>query len=139
MQGEVGAGWLEGNLLVDMVVLAGIAHLALTPRVGLGLAGRRLHRRGPVPRRAAATVMGTAEPFHDAAAVNARRDAQSSRKGETHASFHTALTNSSVFPQTAMSYTVLWNAFKRMTKGVFSDDDRALLFSGTAKRVYRIS
>lgn len=41
--------------------------------------------------------------------------------------------------KTAMSYTVLWNAFKRMTKGVFSDDDRALLFSGTAKRVYRIS
>ena len=44
-----------------------------------------------------------------------------------------------VSSQTSMSYTVLWNAFKRMTKGVFSDGDRALLFSGTAKRVYRIS
>jgi len=39
----------------------------------------------------------------------------------------------------AMSYAVLWNAYKRMTKesGV-SDADRAQLFGGTAKRVYRI-
>ncbi len=40
----------------------------------------------------------------------------------------------------AMSYTVLWNALKRITKDAgFSDEDRALLFSGTAKRVYRLS
>lgn len=38
-----------------------------------------------------------------------------------------------------MSYTVLWNALKRMTKDVFSDEDRALLFSGTAKRVYQLA
>ena len=38
-----------------------------------------------------------------------------------------------------MSYTVLWNALKRMTKDVFSDDDRALLFHGTAKHVYKLS
>ena len=37
----------------------------------------------------------------------------------------------------SMSYTVLWNAYKRMTAGL-SDQDRALLFSGTAKRVYRL-
>ena len=38
-----------------------------------------------------------------------------------------------------ISYTVLWNAFKRMTKDAgISDEDRGLLFSGTAKRVYRI-
>merc|ERR1719296_115391 len=36
-----------------------------------------------------------------------------------------------------MSYTVLWNAYKRMTSGM-SASDRALLFSGTAKRVYRL-
>jgi len=39
----------------------------------------------------------------------------------------------------AMSYTVLWNAYKRMTaEAGLSVADRALLFSGTAKRVYRI-
>ncbi|CAK0796460.1 unnamed protein product [Prorocentrum cordatum] len=38
-----------------------------------------------------------------------------------------------------VSYTVLWNAFKRITKVAgFSDDERKLLFSGTAKRVYRL-
>lgn len=38
-----------------------------------------------------------------------------------------------------MSYTVLWNAYKRMTKDAgMSEDDRALLFSGTAKRVYKL-
>ena len=38
-----------------------------------------------------------------------------------------------------VSYTVLWNAYKRMTKDAgISDEDRGLLFSGTAKRVYRI-
>ena len=39
----------------------------------------------------------------------------------------------------SMSYTVLWNALKRMTKDAgFSESDRALLFSGTARRVYRL-
>ena len=39
----------------------------------------------------------------------------------------------------SMSYTVLWNAYKRMTKEAgLSENDRALLFSGTAKRVYRL-
>ena len=39
----------------------------------------------------------------------------------------------------AMSYTVLWNALKRITKDAgLSESDRALLFSGTAKRVYGI-
>ena len=46
----------------------------------------------------------------------------------------------------SMSYTVLWNAYKRMVPSLqdaeaaggtgFSDADRALLFRGTAKRVY---
>jgi predicted TIM-barrel fold metal-dependent hydrolase len=35
------------------------------------------------------------------------------------------------------SYTVLWNAFKRMTKG-YSADERAALFHGTATHVYRL-
>jgi predicted TIM-barrel fold metal-dependent hydrolase len=35
-----------------------------------------------------------------------------------------------------ISYTVVWNAFKRMTAD-FSDAERALLFSGTATQVYR--
>ena len=35
------------------------------------------------------------------------------------------------------SWTTLWNAFKRITAGA-SPDERALLFSGTAKRVYRL-
>ena len=39
----------------------------------------------------------------------------------------------------SMSYTVLWNAYKRMTKDAgLSDEDRACLFSETAKKVYRI-
>lgn len=36
------------------------------------------------------------------------------------------------------SYTVLWNAFKRMSKG-FSPAEKASLFHGTAVRVYRLS
>jgi predicted TIM-barrel fold metal-dependent hydrolase len=35
------------------------------------------------------------------------------------------------------SYPVLWNAFKRLTVG-YSADEKAKLFSGTAKRVYRL-
>jgi predicted TIM-barrel fold metal-dependent hydrolase len=35
------------------------------------------------------------------------------------------------------SYTVLWNAFKLLSKG-FSADERNALFRGTAERVYRI-
>jgi len=36
------------------------------------------------------------------------------------------------------SYAVLWNAFKRLAAG-YSADEKAKLFSGTAKRVYRLS
>jgi L-fuconolactonase len=35
------------------------------------------------------------------------------------------------------SYTVLWNSFKRLSKG-YSADERAALFCGTAARVYRV-
>ena len=37
----------------------------------------------------------------------------------------------------SVSYTVLWNAYKLITKGL-SESDRALLFSGTAKKVYQL-
>ena len=36
------------------------------------------------------------------------------------------------------SYVVLWNAFKRMVSDA-SDDEKAALFAGTARRVYRIT
>jgi predicted TIM-barrel fold metal-dependent hydrolase len=36
------------------------------------------------------------------------------------------------------SYPVLWNAFKRLAAG-YSADEKAKLFSGTAKRVYRLA
>jgi predicted TIM-barrel fold metal-dependent hydrolase len=35
------------------------------------------------------------------------------------------------------SYTVLWNAFKKVSAG-YSADERADLFAGTARRVYRL-
>ena len=35
------------------------------------------------------------------------------------------------------SYTVLWNAFKRLTSGA-SADEKSQLFHGTAARVYRL-
>ena len=35
------------------------------------------------------------------------------------------------------TYAVLWNAFKRMAAGA-SADEKTALFSGTAKRVYRL-
>jgi predicted TIM-barrel fold metal-dependent hydrolase len=35
------------------------------------------------------------------------------------------------------SYTALWNAFKRIAVR-YSKDEQAALFSGTAKRVYRL-
>ena len=38
----------------------------------------------------------------------------------------------------SFSYVVLWNAFKRMVPDA-SDGERAALFSGTARRVYRIA
>ncbi len=43
------------------------------------------------------------------------------------------------FPVDRMStpYGVLWNAFKRVTTG-FAPADRATLFAGTARRVYRL-
>jgi predicted TIM-barrel fold metal-dependent hydrolase len=37
----------------------------------------------------------------------------------------------------SMSYTVLWNALKKITRDL-PDEDRALLFSGTAKKVYNL-
>lgn len=41
--------------------------------------------------------------------------------------------------RSSMSYTVLWNAFKRLTKDAgLSNSDRELLFSGTARRVYKL-
>jgi hypothetical protein len=36
------------------------------------------------------------------------------------------------------SYQILWNAFKRLAHG-YSPSEKAALFSGTAKRVYRLS
>lgn len=39
--------------------------------------------------------------------------------------------------KTSYSYTVLWNAFKRITKG-FSHREKTALFNGTASRVYRV-
>jgi predicted TIM-barrel fold metal-dependent hydrolase len=38
----------------------------------------------------------------------------------------------------SFSYTVLWNAFKRLTKG-FSAGERAALFHDNAVRVYRLT
>jgi predicted TIM-barrel fold metal-dependent hydrolase len=35
------------------------------------------------------------------------------------------------------SYDVLWNAFKRLAAGC-SADEKTALFSGTARRVYRL-
>jgi predicted TIM-barrel fold metal-dependent hydrolase len=36
------------------------------------------------------------------------------------------------------SYTVLWNQFKKLTRG-FSADERTAMFHDTAMRVYRLS
>ncbi len=38
----------------------------------------------------------------------------------------------------SLSYRTVWNAFKRLTVG-FSADDRAAMFSGTARRIYRLA
>jgi L-fuconolactonase len=38
----------------------------------------------------------------------------------------------------SLSYPVVWNGFKKMTQG-FSPTERAAMFSGTARRVYRLS
>ena len=37
----------------------------------------------------------------------------------------------------SFSYDAVWNAFKLLTAG-YSPDERALLFSGTARRIYRL-
>ena len=36
------------------------------------------------------------------------------------------------------TYAVLWNAFKRLASGA-SAEEKTALFSGTAKRVYRLT
>ena len=36
-----------------------------------------------------------------------------------------------------VGYTVLWNAFKKLSSG-YSPSERAQLFAGTARRVYRL-
>ena len=38
----------------------------------------------------------------------------------------------------ALSYRTLWNTFKRIAEGA-SEDEKDLLFSGTARRVYRLT
>jgi predicted TIM-barrel fold metal-dependent hydrolase len=37
----------------------------------------------------------------------------------------------------SVSYGVLWNAFKKMTKE-FSESEKDAMFSGTATRIYRL-
>jgi predicted TIM-barrel fold metal-dependent hydrolase len=37
----------------------------------------------------------------------------------------------------SIGYRVLWNAFKKLTAD-FSADERTAMFSGTARRVYRL-
>ncbi|XAH21976.1 amidohydrolase family protein [Xylophilus sp. GW821-FHT01B05] len=46
---------------------------------------------------------------------------------------------SSNFPveKAGMAYGTLWNTFKRLTAGC-SDDEKQLIFSGTARRIYRL-
>ena len=39
--------------------------------------------------------------------------------------------------QTSGSYATLWNAFKRLASGA-SDSELTALFSGTARRVYKL-
>ena len=39
---------------------------------------------------------------------------------------------------TSSSYQILWNALKRLADG-YSPPEKEALFSGTAKRVYRLS
>ena len=37
----------------------------------------------------------------------------------------------------SISYPVLWNAFKKMAAG-YSEDEKTAMFSGTARRVYKL-
>jgi predicted TIM-barrel fold metal-dependent hydrolase len=37
----------------------------------------------------------------------------------------------------SLSYRTVWNAFKKLTSG-FGSDERTALFSGTARRTYRL-
>jgi len=46
--------------------------------------------------------------------------------------------NRSMFESNCSSYPILWNAFKRLAAGS-SAYEKAMLFSGTAKRVYRLA
>jgi L-fuconolactonase len=39
---------------------------------------------------------------------------------------------------TSSSYPILWNALKRLAAG-YSPSEKAMLFSSTAKRVYRLA
>jgi predicted TIM-barrel fold metal-dependent hydrolase len=109
---------------------AGMTELATCPNVviklggfGMPLGGFRWHKREAPPSSAdIADVMG---PYYLHCIE---------QFGVDHCMFE------SNFPvdKVSTSYTVLWNAFKRMTAD-FSDGERAALFRDTAVRSYRLS
>ena len=107
-----------------------MALLAACPNVSVKLSGLNMGMAG--------VDAATAErPFTSVEMAEAQRDYVLSAIdlfGPARCMF---ASNASVDTHNA-SYTVIWNAFKRMTAG-FSVEDRALLFKDTATRVYRIS
>ena len=109
---------------------AGITELATCPNVTMKLGGMMM--------RLAAYDYGAAA----GAAVLGRAGRRSGGRTSSTASSGSAPSRcifESNFPVEKMGigYAALWNAFKRITAGASADEKRAL-FSGTARRVYRL-
>lgn len=107
----------------------GIAELATCPNVSVKLGGLGM-RIGPIQH------FSQPDPPTSQQVADAWRpwiDACIDAFGPARSMFE------SNFPvdKTSASYAVLWNAFKRLAAGA-SADDKAELFAGTARRVYRL-
>ncbi|WDS36933.1 amidohydrolase family protein [Pseudoxanthomonas sp.] len=106
-----------------------MAELAKAPNVSVKLGGLNMGIAG-------VDALAREQPFSSEEMVQAQRDyllTTIDLFGPARCMFE------SNFPvdMYGISYTVVWNGFKRLTAG-FSPEERTQLFSGTAARVYRV-
>jgi L-fuconolactonase len=106
----------------------GIVELARRPNVRIKLGGLGMNLNAPVGgRRGTARSSGLAIEWRPY--IETCIEAFGPRRCMFESNFPT---------DSACSYGALWNAFKLITAG-YSEDDKTMLFSGTAEKVYRLN
>jgi L-fuconolactonase len=105
----------------------GIVELARRPNVRIKLGGLGMNLNAPIGAR-----QGTARSSQLASEWRAYIETGIEAFGPARCMFE------SNFPtESACSYGALWNAFKLIT-AAYSEDEKTMLFSGTADKVYRL-